>query len=408
MKRLWKPAVITLLLVIGATLWVFGDKIQRLRWATSLFSGAEQYEQFSSIPELLPTSKLEPAAEPFIWPEGKMISLPDTFDHSGRAIRVAEFLAETDTSALLLIKDGEIRSENYYLTGGKDVQWISFSVAKSFISALVGIAVSEGHIKSIEEPASAYLPELAGSGYEGVRIKDILQMSSGASWNEDYSDFDSDINRMGRVFALGGSLDEFITTLSRDFDPGTYNRYNSTDTQVLGRLLVATTGRSISEYMTEKLWHPIGAEAPGYWILDNYGMEMAFAGYNATARDYAKLGFLYLNDGNWFGQQVIDAEWVRASLTADAPHLEPGDNPASNNVFGYGFQWWLFDGDDEDYSAIGVYNQFIYVNPAERVVIVKLSANSDYGMTQDESSYREEETLSLFRELLGTVERDDG
>ena len=277
MKRLWKPALVVLLLLVATVLWIYKDKIQRLRWATTLFSGAEQYEQLARVPELFPTARLEPAEKPFLWPEGARISLPETFDHSGSSVNVATFLTETDTSALLLIKDGEIRSESYFLTGGKDVQWISFSVAKSFISALVGIAVSEGHIRSIDDPASDYLPELAGSGYEDVRIKDILQMSSGASWNEDYSDFDSDINRMGRVFALGGSLDEFITTLSRDFDPGTYIRYNSTDTQVLGRLLVATTGRSISDYMTEKLWHPIGAEAPGYWMLDDYGMEMAFA-----------------------------------------------------------------------------------------------------------------------------------
>ncbi|MEO0675836.1 MAG: serine hydrolase domain-containing protein, partial [Pseudomonadota bacterium] len=156
-------------------------------------------------------------------------------------------------------------------------------------------------------------------------------------------------------------------------------------------------------YMDEKLWQPLGAHANGYWLVDDKGMEMAFAGFNATARDYARLGQLYLRGGNWNGQQLVPADWVRASVTPDAPHLLAGDNPRSNNQFGYGYQWWVLGPDAQgrrgDYMAMGVYNQFIYVNPDKDLVIVKLSANSEFGVSDDQASYRDQETIALFRAI---------
>jgi len=248
----------------------------------------------------------------------------------------------------------------------------------------------------VNDPVTQYVPGLKGSAYDGVPIKHILQMSSGAKWNEDYSDPNSDIGRLGLVLASGGSLNAFSATLVRDKTPGTVNLYNSTDTQVLGEMLTYATGRSITDYMQEKIWEPLGMESPAYWIADGEGMEMAFGGLNATARDYAKLGELYLNGGRWGGKQIVPEAWVVASVTADAPHLEV---EASDFGMGYGYQWWLHDGDQGEYSAIGVYNQFIYVNPAEELVVVKLSANNSYGMTPDESSYRENETIDFFRAI---------
>ncbi|MGO4840522.1 serine hydrolase domain-containing protein, partial [Rhizobiaceae sp. 2RAB30] len=149
------------------------------------------------------------------------------------------------------------------------------------------------------------LPDLTGSAYDGVRIKDILQMSSGARWNEDYSDPSSDINRFAHIAAYGGSFNAFAATLERQREPGTYNLYNSTDTQVLGMLLVAATGRSLAGYVEEKIWHPLGMEAAGYWLVDSEGMEMAYAGLNATARDYARIGELYRNNGLWRGRRIV-------------------------------------------------------------------------------------------------------
>ncbi|HBM89287.1 MAG TPA: serine hydrolase, partial [Rhodobiaceae bacterium] len=235
--------------------------------------------------------------------------------------------------------------------------------------------------------------------YDGVRIKDILQMSSGAAWNEDYSDPDSDINKFGEILALGGSLNEFAATLKREREPGTYNHYNSTDTQVLGLLLTRATGRTVTDYMTEKLWTPLGMESDAYWLIDSENMEMVFGGLNATARDYAKLGELYRLGGKWNGEQIVPADWVSASVTPDAPHLTPEAKADDPFPVGYGYQWWVPASTEGEYSAIGVYNQFIYVNPTRNLVIVKLSANSDYATSLDESAYREMETFEMFRAI---------
>jgi len=362
----------------------------------TLFTGAEQYENFNRLVELMPTTKLAASPTPYHFPDGSMIQLPDSFNYGEKKVMTANFLSETDTSAMLVLENGNVRHESYRLTGGREVNWLSMSVAKSFVSALVGIAVEEGHIKSIEEPVTNYIPNLSGSAYDNVRIKDILQMSSGARWNEDYSDPESDVGRLGLTLVTGGSLNEFSATLVRDTEPGTLSLYNSTDTQVLGQLITVATGRSITDYMQEKLWDPLGMESPAYWIKDSFGMEMAFGGLNATARDYAKLGQLYLNSGRWGDQQIVPSAWAKSSVIVDAPHLSV---EANGFGMGYGYQWWLMDGNEGEYSAIGVYNQFIYVNPTRNLVIVKLSANSDYGLTNDESSYRELETIELFRAI---------
>ena len=379
------------------------DRVQRLQYATSLFSGKEQYDNFARIPEMFPVSTVTAVSSSHDWPMGVPLTLPSDFSHHEKLKSTDIFLSETDTVGLLVLHKGQLVYENYWLTGGPDVQWPSWSVAKSYVSALVGIAIEDNLIRDVSDPITDYLPELKGTGYDGVSIEDVLQMSSGARWNEDYSDSKSDINRLGRIIALGGSLDKFITTIGADLKPGTYNRYNSADTQVLGRLVVKVSGQSLSDYMEEKLWQPIGSQQDGYWLVDNKGMEMAFAGFHATARDYARIGELYRNGGKLNGQRLISENWVRASTQASKPHLSSGENPASNNEFGYGYQWWLLDGNEGEFTAMGVYNQFVYVNPTKDTVIVKLSANSEFGVRDDQSSYRDQETISLLRQIASAA-----
>jgi CubicO group peptidase (beta-lactamase class C family) len=384
--------------VVGTGLY-FKREIDRASFAAGLFNGSEQYENFNRLADLYPVNTMKASEAPFDFPEGAEAALPTSFTYKGVTVDTETFLSETDTSAVLVIKDGVVRTERYMLTGGRDVNWLSMSVAKSFVSAAIGIAIDEGHITSIEEPITKYTPSLAGSAYDGVRIKDILQMSSGAAWNEDYNDPESDINRFGRIMALGGSFNEFAATLKPEREPGTHNHYNSTDTQVLGMLLVNVTGRTIADYMEEKLWKPLGMESDAFWLIDSEGMEMAFGGLNATARDYAKLGELYRLGGKWNGTQVVPADWVAASIVPDAPHLTAEGRNDPLFPVGYGYQWWLPDGDEGEFSAVGVYNQFIYVNPAKNTVIVKLSANSNYATSLEESAYRETETIEFFRTI---------
>ena len=296
--------------------------------------------------------------------------------------------------------------ELYRLSGGRQVQWISWSVAKSFVSALVGIAVSEGAIQSIDDAISDYIVVEPGSAYDGVSIRDVLQMSSGARWNEDYADATSDVHRLGATMAGAMSLDTFVATMVAESKPGTVCRYNSGDTQALGALLVHATGRSLTDFMREKLVEPLGFESDAYWLVDGTGMEMAFAGLNMTARDFAKLGELYRNKGQWNGRQIVPEEWVITSVSADAPHLQPGQPILADHPLdlGYGYQWWLPNGDRGEFSAIGIYNQLIYVDLSRGVTIVKLSANPAYGTTMDESTNREMENIALLRAIAAATE----
>jgi CubicO group peptidase (beta-lactamase class C family) len=370
-------------------------------YVNSLFSGASQIQNFQTQREIFPTARISASPNPRPFPKGAPMTLPAAYAYGGASKDLQGFMNETETMALIVLKDGAIRHESYAEWGGPDTHWISHSVAKSFVSAAIGIALDEGLIKSIEQPVTDYVPALGidGSAYAGVRIKDILQMSSGAGWNEDYSDPNSDIKRLARIRATGGAINEFPATLKRAREPGTFNHYNSANTQVLGMLLVAVTGRSIVDYVQERLWHPLGMEADGYWIVDSTGMEIAYGGLNVIARDYAKIGELYRMNGKWDGKQIVSETWVKASVTPDGPHLLPGNNSG----FGYGYQWWVPEGNEGEYSAIGVYNQFIYVNPTKRVVIVKLSANRRYGLTNDEAGYRTLETTEFLRAITAAA-----
>ncbi len=363
-----------------------------------MFSGERQHENFSNLKNLLPVSEMRPSPDPFVFPEGAEIQLPEDFQFAGQRVLVDDFLARTDTGGLLVLQDGQLRHEQYWLSGGAQVQWISWSVAKSFVSALVGIALEEGHIGSIDEPISQYIAVDRGSAYDGASIRSVLQMSSGARWNEDYGDPQSDINRFSAAMAGVGTLDQFIASLEREHPSGVLCRYNSADTQALGSLLVQATGRTITDYMQEKLVDPLGFEAPGYWLIDSEGREMAFGGLNLTARDFAKLGELYRRKGDWYGKQVVPAAWVDSSVQCSEPHLQAGAVEVGGMKFdiGYGYQWWIPTGDRDEFTGIGIYNQFVYVDPSRALTIMKQSANPVYGSPADDHT-SELETIEFLR-----------
>ena len=372
-----------------------------------LFTGIAQHENFCRIDELVSSRAMTPSSNPRPWPQGSSEELVESFEFDGTARNTAAFLVDTDTAALLVLKDGVVRHESYYLTGGQDVRWISMSVAKSFTSALVGIAVQEGLITSIEDPISNYIRVEPGSAYDGVSIRSVLQMSSGARWHEDYSDPTSDVARIGAACAgADGGLDNFIATMSRDVPPDTLCRYNSADTQALAALLRSVTGQSLSEFMQSRLVEPLGFTNPSAWLVDPLGVELGFGGLAVTARDYARIGELYRNGGRVDDLQVVDAEWVQASVTASAPHLQSGKVVVGGITTseGYGYQWWLPPGDNGEFAAVGVYNQFVFVDPVAGVTIVKLSANRTYGTTEDEPENREGETEAFLQAVARQFE----
>jgi hypothetical protein len=323
--------------------------------------------------------------------------LPATFSYNGEKIDLQMFLKEQYTTGMIVIKDDKIAFEKYWLGNDDESIVISWSVAKSMVSALIGIAVVEGLIRDIFDPVTDYVPFLKGTGYDNVPIKHVLQMSSGIRFDENYGDFNSDINRLGRLLALNTSIDEFVASLKNNREPGTYNQYVSMDTQVLSMVLREVTGKTVSEYMEEKLWKKIGTESDGYWLIDNRGVEIAFGCFNAVLRDYARFGLLYLNDGKCDGKTVIPSDWVKASVTPDAPHLQPGDNPHSYWVLGYGYQWWIPQNPEGDFLAVGVAGQYIYVHPAHRLVIAKTSAYGDYKIDGKEKVLQ---TIEMFRAIV--------
>jgi CubicO group peptidase (beta-lactamase class C family) len=393
--------VATLAAVVLAAAALERRSIGRVMFAQSLFGGGDQLRHFRRMSSTFAGHLVHRSAKPFEFTPGTQMALPPAFQNAGHPQDTAAFLASTDTTGLLILKDDRVIFEQYWLGNSAETRWPAWSVSKSFTSALVGIAIHDGKIAGIEDQITKYVPELKGSAYDGVRIKDALQMSSGARWNEDYSDSQSDVNRFGRAFALGGSLDAFAATLTRQLPPGTFNRYNSMDAQVLGMILRRTTGKTEADYLEEKLWSPLGMESDAYWVTDDKGVEFAAGGLIATLRDFAKLGRLYANSGQWDGVQIVPADWVHASVTPDAPHLMPGKRASSDSAWGYGFQWWVPDNGGA-FSAVGIYNQFVYVNPAMHLIIAKTSANHNYGLKNDESSDREDEHIAFFKAIERT------
>ena len=374
--------------------------------ALGLFSGQPQAENFGRIADFFEIDWIEPSTTPRPFPHGDPITLSPSYSFDGQVRSTDDFIESTETAALLIVKNGEIRFEEYWLTGGPDVEWISWSMAKSFTSALVGIAVREGAIPSLAAPVTDYVPSLAGTAYDTTTIQDVLQMSSGARWNEDFSDPDADIHRFVASLAYQGTQAEVMQTTGPEHPPGTRWAYNTCDTQAAAMVLTAATGQRITDYMAERLCPALGLEHRCGWILDAEGMEMAGGGILMTARDYAKFGELFRVDGHMNGHQIIPAAWVDESTRPMSPQVEPGrlEIHGMTLPYGYGYQWWLPSGEGGELEARGVYNQSIWIDKSNGVVIVKLSANRRYGTSPAERDHRGAETIAFLRHLSQTIE----
>jgi CubicO group peptidase (beta-lactamase class C family) len=376
-------------------------EIRRLLAVVKLFEPDTIVENFRSMDRMFDTVPVSRGEDVWHLPEGSRISLPARFAFGGSILQTATFLDYTNTTGLIVLYDGHVVFEEYYCGETRATPHISWSVSKSFVSALVGIALAEGHIRNIMDPVTDYVPILKDSGYDNVPLKHVLQMSSGIRFNESYANFFSDINRMGRTLALRRSIADFIRSLRSARPSGTVLNYVSMDTQVLAMVLCEATGKSLAELTQEKLWKPAGMEADAYWLTDATGMELGFGCLNAVLRDYARFGLLYMNQGRRGETQIVPAHWVQESIAPDAPHLMPGDDVTSEAGLGYGYQWWVPPRSDGDYCAIGIYNQFIYVDPRRRVVIAKTSANAHYLEYETTS---ELQSIEFFRAIAASLE----
>ena len=389
---LWSLAALVLLAAVGF-MWLR----QSPYWAgITLFSESHRVENFRDMGRVFPAKAV--ARGETVWTFDRAPQpLPETYTFDGQSHSLTAFLDRTETTGLLVVHRGAITHEEYRLGADETSPFTSWSVAKSILSALIGIAVEEGHIASIRDPIDRYVPALAGSDYGAVPIEDALTMSSGMDFNEDYDSPFSDINMLiWRAMAMGQPAEQTLSGLGRLRDPGTFNDYISSDSMALGLVLEAATGMPVAEYLGNRLWGPMGAEADAAWNTDRTGREFAHCCLNATLRDFARLGRLYLEGGARDGIQIIPANWIRASVNPTATHLLPGPNPASSWTFGYGYKWWIPEDPQGDFAAIGVWGQFIYVDPIRGVVIVKVSADPEF----DDNDH---ETIAAFRSIAQEV-----
>ena len=393
---------IAFLVVALIAAFVYGPGAMRVYRIMHLYDEDKIANNFINMNKLFTTSEpIQPSSKAKPLPKSdKPFSLPSTFYFEDKDQDLNAALKHFKTDGLLIIKEGEIVYEEYFNGNSQTTRHISWSVAKSFLSSLVGIAVNDGLIDDINDPITKYLPDFKNTGYDGIKIKNILQMSSGVLFNEDYADPNSDINKFGVAIARGTSFRDFAKTLTKDKEQGTYNHYVSIDSQMLGLLLDKVTDMPLREYLQMHIWEKIGMEDEAYYLADNEDVDLALGGLNATLRDYAKFGLLYLNKGKWDNEQVVPEAWVDASHAMDLPHLQPGaGDDLSSSDWGYGYQWWVPGFPNTDYTASGVYNQYIYVDPVTETVIAKISSNHRF---TSEKEYSKAAHVAMFRAIAQT------
>jgi CubicO group peptidase (beta-lactamase class C family) len=315
-------------------------------------------------------------------------ALDFSYTWQGQARPASDFLERTYTNALLVLKDGRIVSEQYRNHSDGRSRFIGWSMTKSITSVLVGCALAEGRIDSLDTPISNYLPELKGGGYEGVSIRHVMQMRSGVDYEERYDFANPGRAASNHINSLVRNTTRFVDaarTLPRIHPPGEFFQYKTIDTAVLGWLVERATRSSVAAYTASCLWEPLGAESDGFYIMDGApgtGREFSGAGFNATLRDFGRFGQMMLQGGVADGRRLVSTDWVKQSTQPSGPE--------DNRRGGYGLQWWTLG--NGTYSAIGLQGQYVFVDPATRTVVVKLSY-----FPPGDNARQDEETQAFLR-----------
>ncbi len=360
----------------------------------NMLNPALNYLTFQHMDQMFATRTVAAGAQ--VQPLPSMpVSLEGEYTIGEAKLDLEGALEATHTNALVVLKDGNLVYETYRNGSDENTRFLTFSVAKSYVSTLIGLALADGHIKSLDDKVTDYLPEMKGSGYDGPTIRDLLQMRSGVDWLEVY-EFGSD-TQLTTVHdnSLVGYKYRWCDYAAKESKPGAnaaerpFN-YATLDTSVLGCILEKAVGKTGAEYMSEKLWKPAGMANDAYWIMDgppSVGREFFGAGLAATARDHARFGLMFLNQGKSNGNQVVSADWVK-----EATVPSEGNEPAGpEEKLGYQYQWWTFPESDA-YSALGLFHQYIYVDPANNLVIMKATASPD-------PVGHDEPNLALFKQI---------
>ncbi|MBZ5528319.1 MAG: beta-lactamase family protein [Acidobacteriia bacterium] len=372
--RLFRPRgiLVALLLAFAAA----SAPAQELAGARQVFDGkmfpAVEVATFSHSDTLFPVN--------IVLRKGPVRSLPPAaaklpeihFASDGKTYDLFDYLAYNRVAGLLILKDGQVVLEDYELGTGPQTRWPSFSIAKSVSSTLVGAALQQGLISSLDDPLTRYVPQLKGGAYEGVSVRNILQMASGVQWDETYTDPKSDRRKLLEIQLAQkpGSIVPFMCALPRAAAPGSLWHYSTGESFLLGALLEGATHKPLATFLSETLWSRLGMEQDATWWVEAPGaMGLAGSGLGATLRDYARLGLFVQQDGVLDGQRIVPQGWFRE---AGAAHVIGG------KFVDYGYLWWPLPAGDPihqgAFQAEGIFGQFLYINPSEKLVIVVLSA----------------------------------
>jgi len=358
MRRLGRLiASIVLLAALAAPVAAQTTNLPPLERASQVlfWSQAEREAGFRAMDRIVPHRVIAAGDVARPLPEGDPLSLD-----------VEGFMASEKVAGLLVLQDGQIRLERYGLDFEREGRWTSFSVAKSLTSTLVGAAIKDGYIASLETPIVRYLPELTDSAYEGVTVRQLLTMTSGADWNEDYTNPDADVARFFEPHDTGG-MDptlHYMRQLKRAAEPGTRWHYSTGETQLIGVLVRRATGKPRADYLSEKLWSAYGMERDAGWMIDESGQEASGCCVMASLRDWGRVGQFMLDGGKVGNSAILPDGWLSQATSKQADYGEAGE--------GYGFQWWTYD--DGRYAAHGIFGQSITIDPERKTVVVILSA----------------------------------
>lgn len=362
--------------------WGPADPSKTLFWTP-----AQQVAGYRNMEKLSPSRRVPASAAPSELSEALIDLSGVRFVHDGVELSVDQYCKEQSVAGLIVLQNGTVVYERYGLGNNQSTRWASWSVAKSITSLLMGAAVRDGYIESVDEPVTNYLPRLKGSAYEGATIRNVLHMASGVEWNEDYVDPQSDVNR-----APWGTLplQRFLREKGAAAGPGTVFNYNTAETNLVGSLLRAAIGNNLSTYLSEKIWQPVGMETDAYWSLtEPGGGEFGGCCLSITLRDYARIGLFALREGRLEdGTQVLAEDWMR-----DATQPSPAAPE-------YGYLWWLRG--DGSYRASGVFGQGISIHPQEGIVIALNSARPNASTPEDTA--RQE---ALFAALVSALSAND-
>jgi len=375
------------------------DADEFLLWPPSL-----QAYGYRIVDRLFATRTVHHGAQPLPLPRGRELDL--TYETGGGARTVAQLMDRNAIAGLLIIQDGSIVLERYGLGLKPGDRWSTMSMVKSITAMLVGAAIGDGFLRSIDDGVTEHLPQLAGTAYDGVTVRHLLTMSSGVAWREDYADRTSHVNQYSRLLAAkkkGGVLD-LLKTLSRAHSPGTAWGYNTGDTYLLGAVLTAATRTTLADYLQRTIWQPCAMEFDAFYTLDaDGGQEIAGSRAGMALRDLGRIGLLVADDGMAAGRRILPAGWVEAMAARafDLPEDAANEHRLALGLTGYGLSWWLRD--DGAMLAMGHSGQRLYVDRASKTVVVNLAAYPEPRYRAACEHDRDAELMALITAAVGAA-----